>query len=51
MPDHTKDEAGVIEAYPGIIESTDIDPLHHEMNKGIYPCICIALSSSKISEL
>jgi len=33
MPEHTKDEAGVIEAYPGIIESTDIDPLHHESNK------------------
>lgn len=33
--EHTKDEAGVCEAYPGIIESSDIDPLHHELNKGI----------------
>jgi hypothetical protein len=34
-PEHTKDEAGVCEAYAGIIESSDIDPLHHELAKGI----------------
>ncbi|KAF9451085.1 hypothetical protein P691DRAFT_808929 [Macrolepiota fuliginosa MF-IS2] len=32
--EHSKDEAGVCEAYPGIIESSDIEPLHHEKLKG-----------------
>ncbi len=45
MPEHTKAEAGVIEAYPGIIESTDIDPLHHERNKGVH---IHSLSSRKV---
>jgi hypothetical protein len=27
-------QAGVIEARPGIIETTDIDPLNHDSNKG-----------------
>ena len=29
-------EAGVIEARPGIIESTNIDPLNENSNKGKY---------------
>ncbi len=31
-----KEKAGVIEAYPGIIESTNIDPLNENSNKGMW---------------
>jgi len=31
-----KSQAGVIEAFPGIIESTNIDPLHKDFDKGLY---------------
>lgn len=40
MPrEHSKEEAGVVEAYPGILESVDIDPLHHEASKGTYDTV------------
>lgn len=29
-----KSQAGVVEAFPGIIESTNIDPLNEDSNKG-----------------